>query len=128
MVTELLKWLMREERALHLAEHPTKANGYYTRTPSPLRVPWRISRSPVSATRSFILASSPTDGVRPWSFRQPSWPSMPWSEYPSHLPIFRRDYGAFSSPQNISRLTQVVERRSRSGRNAPWARSTTPFS
>ncbi|MEM3658644.1 MAG: transposase [Candidatus Hadarchaeum sp.] len=33
MVKELLERLMREERALYLAEHPTKANGYYTRNP-----------------------------------------------------------------------------------------------
>lgn len=31
VVKELLERLMREERALSLAEHPTKANGYYPR-------------------------------------------------------------------------------------------------
>ncbi|MEM4531394.1 MAG: transposase [Thermofilaceae archaeon] len=30
-VKELLERLMQEERALYLVEHPTKANGYYTR-------------------------------------------------------------------------------------------------
>lgn len=31
MVKELLEALMREERRICLEEHPTKANGYYTR-------------------------------------------------------------------------------------------------
>lgn len=44
---------------------------------------------------------------------------MPQSEHPSHLPIFRRDYGAFSSPQNISRLTQVVEEELQAWRERP---------
>jgi hypothetical protein len=31
MVKEMLEALMREEREIYLAQHPTKANGYYTR-------------------------------------------------------------------------------------------------
>ncbi|MDR5704238.1 MAG: transposase, partial [Armatimonadota bacterium] len=31
MVKDLLEAIMREERAMYLEEHPTKANGYYTR-------------------------------------------------------------------------------------------------
>jgi len=31
MVKELLEALMREERGLYLENHPTQANGYYTR-------------------------------------------------------------------------------------------------
>ena len=31
MVKELLEALMREEREIYLENHPTKANGYYTR-------------------------------------------------------------------------------------------------
>ncbi|MBC7217632.1 MAG: hypothetical protein H5U36_08960, partial [Candidatus Caldatribacterium sp.] len=31
MVRNLLENLMREEREIYLGEHPTKANGYYTR-------------------------------------------------------------------------------------------------
>jgi len=31
MVKELLEALMKEEREIYLENHPTKANGYYTR-------------------------------------------------------------------------------------------------
>jgi putative transposase len=31
MVKEMLEALMREEREIYLEQHPTKANGYYTR-------------------------------------------------------------------------------------------------
>lgn len=39
MVKELRKRLIREERGLYLAEHPTKANGHYTRNPLTLTGP-----------------------------------------------------------------------------------------
>ncbi len=78
MVKELLERLMREERALYLAEHPTKANGYYTRNLLTLTGPLEDLKVPCVREGEFHpLGSSPTDGARPWSFRRPSWPFMP---------------------------------------------------
>ena len=41
LIKALLERLMLEERAIYLEEHPTKANGYYTRDLLTLFGPWK---------------------------------------------------------------------------------------
>ncbi|MEM2002280.1 MAG: hypothetical protein QXT77_06530 [Candidatus Methanomethylicaceae archaeon] len=76
VVKELLERLMREERALYLAENPAKANGYYTRDLLTLTGPLEDLKVLRVREGDFVRGSSSTDGVRPWSFRKLSWASM----------------------------------------------------
>ncbi|MDR5695266.1 MAG: IS256 family transposase [Armatimonadota bacterium] len=120
MVKDLLEAIMREERAMYLEEHPTKANGYYT--------------------RDLLTLVGPVEDLRVPRVREGDF-------YPRILPYRRRTslelseailalyaagvstraisrflegiYGAFYSPQSISRLTQVVEGEVRAWRERP---------
>ncbi|MEM1589029.1 MAG: transposase [Candidatus Bathyarchaeia archaeon] len=107
---------------MYLAKHPTKANGYYTRdllTLLTLTVPWRTSRSPVSA-RGFHPR------ILPYRRRT----SLELSE--AILALYAAGvstraisrflegiYGTLYSPQSISRLTQVVEEEVQAWRERP---------
>ncbi|MEM4888646.1 MAG: hypothetical protein QXJ64_04325 [Thermosphaera sp.] len=85
-----------------------------------LRVPWRTSRSPVSARGSFILGSSPTDGVHPWSFGSSLGPLCCGSEHPRHLPIFRGDLRRILlAPEHLSSHPSL-------GRGGPGLAGTAP--
>ncbi|MEM1684418.1 MAG: transposase, partial [Nanopusillaceae archaeon] len=110
MVKELLERLMREERALYLAEHPTKANGYYTRNLLTLTGPLEDLKVPCVREGEFHPR------ILPYRRRT----SLELSE--ALLALYAAGvstrgisrflegiYGAFYSPQSISRLTQVVE-------------------
>lgn len=110
MVKGLLERLMLEERRMYLDSHPTKGNGYYTRDLLTLYGPVRDLRVP---------------RVREGDFRPVILPerrriSYELSEailamYASGLStrdiarVLETLYGAFYSPQSISRLTKVVE-------------------
>jgi len=110
LVKELLERLMLEERELFLEEHPTKANGYYTRdlltTFGPLKGlkvprvrqgdfrPRLISyrrRTSIELSEAILALYASGAGTRDISR------------------FLESVYGAFYSPQSISRLTRVVE-------------------
>ena len=120
MVKGLLESIMREERAMYLEEHPTKANGY--------------------STRDLLTLVGPVEDLRVPRVREGEF-------HPKILPYRRRSslelseailalyaagvstraisrflegiYGAFYSPQSISRLTEVVEGEVRARRERP---------
>ncbi len=56
---------MHEELELYLEEHPTKANGYYTRDLLTLVGPVEDLRVPACERGIFISRSSRTGGVLP---------------------------------------------------------------
>ncbi|MCS7240931.1 MAG: transposase [Candidatus Bipolaricaulota bacterium] len=110
MVKGLLETIMRKERELYLEEHPTKANGYYTRDLFTLVGPLEDLRVPRVREGDFHPK------ILPYRRRT----SLELSE--AILTLYAAGvstraisrflegiYGAFYSPQSISRLTQVVE-------------------
>ncbi len=64
-VKDPLERLMHEELELYLEEHPTKANGYYTRDLLTLVGPVEDLRVPACERGIFISRSSRTGGVLP---------------------------------------------------------------
>jgi len=123
LIKALMEKLMLEERELYLEEHPTKGNGYYTRD---------------LLTQYGILEDLKVPRVREGEFHPKLLPyrrraSLELSE--AILALYAtgastRDisrflesvYGAFYSPQSISRLTQVVEEEVEAWRKRPLAR------
>ena len=112
MVKEFLEALMREERGIYLEEHPTKANGYYTRDLLTLAGPVED----LGVHR--VLEGDFHPKILPYRRRT----SLELSE--AILALYTAGvitrtvsrflesiYGAFYSPQSISRLSQVVEER-----------------
>jgi len=120
MVKRLLEAIMREERAIYLEEHPTKANGYYTRDLLTLVGPVEDLRVPRVREGDFHPR------ILPYRRRT----SLELSE--AILALYAAGvstraisrflegiYGAFYSPQSISRLTQVVEEEVKTWRERP---------
>jgi len=109
LVKDFLEKLMLEERELYLEEHPTKGNGYYTRDLLTLVGPLEDLRVPRVREGEFHPK------VLPYRKRT----SLELSEailllYASGVStraisrFLESVYGAFYSPQSISRLTNVV--------------------
>lgn len=110
MVKELLERLKREARVLYPEEHPTKANGCYTRDLDTILGPVEDLRVP---------------GMREGEFHPKILPCRQRTSLEHSEAIFalyaagistgansrflEGVYGAFYSPQSLSRLTQVVE-------------------
>jgi len=119
LIKALLERLMLEERELYLEEHPTKGNGYYTRdlltTFGPLvprvregdfhpkLLPYR-RRTSIELSEAILALYASGVSTRDISR------------------FLESVYGAFYSPQSISRLTQVVEDEVKEWRNRPLAR------
>jgi len=112
LVRGLLEALMREERAMYLETHPTSANGYYTRDLLTLV-------GPVEDLR--VLRVREGD-FHPRILPYRNWASLELSE--SILALYTVEvstrkishflegiYGAFYSPQSISRLIQLPKRK-----------------
>jgi len=109
LIKGLLERLMLEERKLYLQEHPTKGNGYYTRDLLTLFGPIEDLKVPRVREGDFHPKLIP--------YRKRA--SMDLSEailllYASGVStrgisrFIEAVYGAFYSPQSISRLTQVA--------------------
>ena len=121
MVKDLLETVMSEERAMYLEEHPTKANGYYTRDLLTLVGPAEDSRVPRLREGDFYPKVLP--------YRRRTFLEL--SERASLLlyaagittraisRVLEGIYGAFYSPQSIFRLMQVVEEEVRAWRERP---------
>lgn len=123
LIKTLMEKLMLEERELYLAKHPTKGNGYYTRD---------------LLTQYGILEDLKVPRVREGDFHPKLIPyrkrvSLDLPE--AILALYAtgastRDisrflesmYGAFYSPQSISRLTQVTQEEVKAWRNRPLER------
>ncbi|MBC7318265.1 IS256 family transposase [Candidatus Bipolaricaulota bacterium] len=122
MVRNLLESLMREEREVYLGEHPTKANGYYTRdlltladsiedlkVPRvregdfhPRILPYR-KRASVDLSEAILVLYAVGVSTRNISR------------------FLEGVYGAFYSPQSISRLLAVTKEEVKSWRERPLA-------
>ena len=73
MVKELLEALMKEEREIYLENHPTKANGYYTRDLLTLVGPVEDLKVPRVGKAISIPRSSPTASGPRWNFPRLFW-------------------------------------------------------
>lgn len=122
MMRNLLENLMREEREIYLGEHPTKANGYYTRdlltlagSIEDLKVP-RVRegdfhprilpyRKRASVDLSEAILTLYAVGVSTRNISR----------------FLEGVYGAFYSPQSISRLLAVAEEQVKVWRERPLA-------
>ncbi len=120
MVKGLLESLMQEEWEIYLEDHPTKGNGYYTQDLLTLLGPLEDLRVPRVREGYFHPR------ILPYRCRT----SLELSEailalYASGVStraisrFLDSVYGAFYSPQSISRLTQVVEEEVRAWRGRP---------
>jgi putative transposase len=110
MVKELLEALMKEEREIYLESHPTKANGYYPSDPLTLVGPVEELKVPRVREGNFHPR------ILPYRKRA----SLDLFEAILVLcavgvstrkisAFFEGIYGAFYSPQSISRLIEVTE-------------------
>ena len=123
LIKNLLEKLMLEERELYLEEHPTKGNGYYTRDLLTLFGPLENLRVPRVREGDFHPKLLPYR--RRTSIELSEAILALYASGASTRDISRfleAVYGAFYSPQSISRLTQVVEEEVREWRNRPLAR------
>ena len=123
LIKNLLEKLMLEERELYLEEHPTKGNGYYTRDLLTLVGPLEDLRVPRVREGDFHPKLLPYR--RRTSIELSEAILALYASGASTRDISRfleAVYGAFYSPQSISRLTQVVEEEVREWRNRPLAR------
>lgn len=110
LIKGLLEKLMLEERELYLKEHPTKANGYYTRDLLTLFGPLEDLKVPRVRQGDFHPKILPYR--RRTSIELSEAILILYASGASTRDISRfleSVYGAFYSPQSISRLTQVVE-------------------
>ncbi len=113
MMKDLLEAFMQEERAMDLEAHPTQANGYPTRDLLPLVGPIEDLRVPCVWKGDFHPKILP---YRQWTTLELSkailalYAAGGSTRAISAISRFLEGiYGAFYSPQSISRLTQVVE-------------------
>ena len=92
MMKGLLESILREEQAMYLEQHPTKANGYSTRDLLTLVGPLEDLHVPRVREGDFhpkILPVSATD--LPRTFRSRPRPLRLWGKHPRHLSLPRRD-------------------------------------
>ena len=120
MIKSLLETLMKEERELYLEEHPTKANGYYTRDLLTLAGPVEDLRVPRVREGDFHPKILPYRRRTSLELSEAILALYACGVSPRTIPRFLESvYGAFYSPQSISRLTQVVEEEVRAWRTRP---------
>ena len=120
LVKGLLEKLMLEERELYLEEHPTKGNGYYTRDLLTLFGPLEDLKVPRVREGEFHPKILPYR--RRTSIELSEAILLLYASGVSTRAISRfleSVYGAFYSPQSVSRLTQVVEEEVKEWRNRP---------
>ncbi len=123
LIKDLLERLMLEERGLYLEKHPTKGNGYYTRDLFTLFGPLEDLKVPRVREGDFHPKLLPYR--RRTSIELSEAILVLYASGASTRDISRfleTVYGAFYSPQSISRLTQVVEGEVKEWRNRPLAR------
>lgn len=120
LVKDLVEKLMLEERELYLKEHPTKGNSYYTRDLLTLFGPLEDLRVPRVREGDFHPKILPER--RRTSIELSEAILALYASGVSTRAISRfleTVYGAFYSPQSISRHTSVVEEEVEAWRNRP---------
>ncbi|MBC7109161.1 MAG: transposase [Methanomassiliicoccales archaeon] len=99
MVRNILESLMREKREIYLREHPTKANGYYTRDLLTLTSPLENLRVPRVREGDFkpedpVLSEARLVGT----FRGHPHPVRRRGEHQEHFPLSGRRLRRFLLP------------------------------
>ena len=106
----LLESILREEQAMYLEQHPTKANGYSTRDLLTLVGPLEDLYVPACGKGISIPRSSPYRRRTSLELSEAVLALYACGVSTRAISRFLEGiYGAFSSPQSISRLTQVEE-------------------
>ena len=120
MVKDLLETVMCEERTTYLEEHPTKANGYYTRDLLTLVGPLEDLRVPRVQEGDFHPKILPYRRRTSLELSEAILALYACGVSTRAISRFLEEiYGAFYSPQSISRLTEVVEGEVRAWRERP---------
>jgi putative transposase len=120
LVRGLLEALMREERAMYLETHPTSANGYYTRDLLTLVGPVEDLKVPRVREGDFhprILPYRKRASLELSEIILALYAVGVSTRKISHF--LEGIYGAFYSPQSISRLIQVTEEEVKAWRERP---------
>jgi hypothetical protein len=120
LVRSLLEALMREERAMYLETHPTSANGYYTRDLLTLVGPVEDLKVPRVREGDFhprILPYRKRASLELSEIILALYAVGVSTRKISHF--LEGIYGAFYSPQSISRLIQVTEEEVKAWRERP---------
>jgi len=122
MVKELLEILMKEEREIYLENHPTKANGYYTRDLLTLVGPLEDLKVPRVREGDFHPQILP--------YRKRASLELPEAILALYAvgvstrkisSFLEGIYGAFYSPQSISRLIEVTQEQVKAWRERPMS-------
>ena len=120
MVKGLLESIMREERAMYLEEHPTKANGYYTRDLLTLVGPVEDLRVPRVREGEFYPKILPYRRHTSLELSEAILALYAAGVSTRAISRFLEGlYGAFDSPLSITRLTEVAEGEVRTWRERP---------
>ncbi len=110
MVKELLDALMREEREIYLEDHRTKANGYYTRDLLTLVGPVEDLKVPRVREGHFHPQILPYRRRASLELSEAILVLYTVGVSTRKISAFLEGiYGAFYSPQNISRLIEVAQ-------------------
>jgi len=120
LVQNLLEALMREDRAMYLEAHPTSANGYYTRDLLTLVGPVEDLKVPRVREGDFhprILPYRKRASLELSEIILALYAVGVSTRKISHF--LEGIYGAFYSPQSISRLIQVTEEEVKAWRERP---------
>ena len=120
LVRNVLEAFMREERAMYLETHPTSANGYYTRDLLTLVGPLGDLKVPYVRENDFHPGILP---YRKWDLLELSEALLALyvvSVSTRKIPAFLEEiYGAFYSPQSISRLIKITQEQVKTWRERP---------
>ncbi|MBC7109323.1 MAG: transposase [Methanomassiliicoccales archaeon] len=120
MIRNLLENLMREERELYLEQHPTKANGYYTRDLLTLTGPLENLRVPRVREGDFHPRILPYRKRASVDLSEAILTLYAVGLSTRNISRFLEGvYGAFYSPQSISRLVAVTKEEVKSWRERP---------
>lgn len=122
MVRNLLEGLMREEREIYLGEHPTKANGYYTRDLLTLAGPLEDLKVPRVREGDFHPRILPYRKRASVDLSEAILALYAVGVSTRNISRFLEGvYGAFYSPQSISRLIAVTAEEVKAWRERPLA-------
>jgi len=120
MVKELLEALMREEREIYLENHPTKANGYYTRDLLTLVGPVEDLKVPRVREGDFHPQILPYRKRASLELSEAILALYAVGVSTRKISAFLEGiYGAFYSPQSISRLVEVTQEQVKAWRERP---------
>ena len=120
MVKELLEALMKEEREIYLESHPTKANGYYTRDLLTLVGPVEDLKVPRVREGDFHPQILPYRKRASLELSEAILALYAVGVSTRKISAFLEGiYGAFYSPQSISRLVEVTQEQVKAWRERP---------